>query len=685
MAYRPIPLFRAAFVAAVFALSIAFAWLCDDIFITFRAVENFTNGYGITFNIGERVLVFTHPLWFWLLTLGHMLGFSLFWWTFLLQIFISTLCAYLITRIFRDSSHETISIITAGIVIYTSYGILCYQTSGLENPLLHLFVILLFYFMVRREPEPRSVFIICSFLIFTRYDYAFLTLPIVLWAFLKTVKKTGLLKGFSQLPYYFSIPIAWIIFSIVYYGFPLPNTAYAKVSLFDMGSSIKQGLIYIASYAAFEPIHFVLYCILAVVVGFYIASGNASNGYRLLASGVLLQFIYVIMVGGDFMHARFLTPLIYILVLLSVWAMKDMNLLEALKRREAIAAYLAGITILCLLGLELHQRSLLSRIEPGHKNASGVLDERKAYRGLWLSEAFRETMKLLKVYNLDDIAACYQVGNKSGLLVFGAGVRCYSLPREMICKDVHAITSPFLAHLPRSYRIKASRVGHTTFPGFVYSQYRALAGLILDSDLKNKCLNPKEQALIPGIDERFVRRFEAIKTITTAPVFSKDRWRTMLDYWPGKYSLPERAHGAIDIPGIGRTRVWTDYPLLFGKLANITAPIDEHLCNMNGAVFLHPEGSLTMRFPEEALITGLEFQGGTSDGYIFEVSEDGKRWTIVWMVNMKGKGACPIVHTPEGFRCRANYLRVRMFGDINRYHYAYVAYVGVTGHTLSEP
>ena len=44
------------------------AWVGDDAYITFRTVDNFLNGYGMRWNIAERVQSYTHPLWFLLLT-----------------------------------------------------------------------------------------------------------------------------------------------------------------------------------------------------------------------------------------------------------------------------------------------------------------------------------------------------------------------------------------------------------------------------------------------------------------------------------------------------------------------------------------------------------------------------------------------------------------------------------------
>src|SRR5712692_3374466 len=47
------------------------AWFNDDSYITFRTVDNFVNGYGLTWNIDERVQVYTHPLWMFLLSMVY--------------------------------------------------------------------------------------------------------------------------------------------------------------------------------------------------------------------------------------------------------------------------------------------------------------------------------------------------------------------------------------------------------------------------------------------------------------------------------------------------------------------------------------------------------------------------------------------------------------------------------------
>jgi hypothetical protein len=48
------------------------AWVSDDAFITLRTVDNWRHGYGLTWNIRERVQTYTHPLWMFLLAGIHV-------------------------------------------------------------------------------------------------------------------------------------------------------------------------------------------------------------------------------------------------------------------------------------------------------------------------------------------------------------------------------------------------------------------------------------------------------------------------------------------------------------------------------------------------------------------------------------------------------------------------------------
>src|SRR4051812_10262353 len=49
------------------------AWVGDDAYITFRVADNAARGYGLRFNVAERVQACTHPLWMLLVPLVHVL------------------------------------------------------------------------------------------------------------------------------------------------------------------------------------------------------------------------------------------------------------------------------------------------------------------------------------------------------------------------------------------------------------------------------------------------------------------------------------------------------------------------------------------------------------------------------------------------------------------------------------
>ena len=54
---------RRALLGLFSLLLVSSAWMHDDAYITFRTIDNFVNGLGLTWNPAERVQAYTHPLW----------------------------------------------------------------------------------------------------------------------------------------------------------------------------------------------------------------------------------------------------------------------------------------------------------------------------------------------------------------------------------------------------------------------------------------------------------------------------------------------------------------------------------------------------------------------------------------------------------------------------------------------
>src|SRR3972149_3758264 len=85
-------------VTLVFILLLRTAWLCDDAYITFRTIDNFVNGFGLRWNIDERVQAFTHPAWLLLVTPFYAVTREAFYTVLVLQIALGLTTVGLILR-----------------------------------------------------------------------------------------------------------------------------------------------------------------------------------------------------------------------------------------------------------------------------------------------------------------------------------------------------------------------------------------------------------------------------------------------------------------------------------------------------------------------------------------------------------------------------------------------------------
>ena len=127
----------------LFVLSISFintAWVAEDAFITFRAVDNLLAGHGPVWNIGERVQVYTHPLWYLLLSIGTALTGS----SFYVSLLLSWLClagiAWIISRLIRTQMQNqwgwlavAMLAVSRAFTDYSSSGRLQHQNAQCET------------------------------------------------------------------------------------------------------------------------------------------------------------------------------------------------------------------------------------------------------------------------------------------------------------------------------------------------------------------------------------------------------------------------------------------------------------------------------------------------------------------------------------------------------------------------
>jgi arabinofuranosyltransferase len=288
------------------------SWLAEDAFITFRVSDNFIHGLGLRWNVAERVQVYTHPLWMLLVSAIYFVSRDIYFAANAACIACSGVAAWLLLfRGMRSPLHCFI----AAVLLTFSKAFVDFSSSGLENPLSHLLLVLFFLEYLKPDGVRRfgKMVWFAGLAITNRMD--------LVWLFVPAMAHLTWLHGYWRpsrwrvwlgfLPF-----VAWEIFALVYYGFPLPNSAYVKlVTGVSFLRILAQGGCYYINSLAWDPI--TLFAITAL--GWMgIRRWKHDKPALMMSLGILLQLLYTAKIGGDYMSGRFFTaPFLVALVILS--------------------------------------------------------------------------------------------------------------------------------------------------------------------------------------------------------------------------------------------------------------------------------------------------------------------------------------------------------------------------------
>ncbi|MGV0849397.1 flagellar motor control protein ZomB [Mycolicibacterium phlei] len=331
-------------------------WIADDGLIVLRTVRNLLAGNGPVFNAGERVEANTSTVWTYLVYLGALIGGSvrLEYVVLVLALVLSVLGVVFAMlgagRLYAPSLQgRRALILPAGALVYIAVPpARDFATSGLENGLVLAYLGGLWWMMVcwsQRRPESAqtgerttgtfdaALAFVAGLSVLVRPELALvggLALVMMLIAN-RSWKRRALIVVAGGL-----LPVGYQIFRMGYYGLLVPNTAIAKDA---SGSKWSQGMVYLANfnqpYLLWAPA--VLLTGLAAVV--WLTRGRprpirvivSEQGWlaRMVQSPAavviffvlsgLLQAVYWVRQGGDFMHGRvLLAPLFLMLLPVSV-------------------------------------------------------------------------------------------------------------------------------------------------------------------------------------------------------------------------------------------------------------------------------------------------------------------------------------------------------------------------------
>lgn len=487
-----------------FGVLIRNSWISDDAYITFRTVDNFLNGYGLRWNILERVQTYTHPLWMFLVVIVEFFTRDIFFTSHFLSILVSVLTVSIFAFILAPSLSGAL----IGLVALTlSNAFMEYSSSGLENPLTHLLIVLFMWVYTKRSGNKLFYLsLLASLAMLNRMDTILLFAPFLAVSFMEKPswkKFQTILLGF--VPFF-----VWECFSLVYYGFLFPNTAYAKLATGIWGLDLaRQGMHYFSASFQKDPLT------LSLIFGTLFISVYLRKRYFLpFVIGLVLYMMYIIKIGGCFMNGRFFSAPFLMATIAFV------SLIDRYLRSKKI--FWSVLSIILLLGFSSRTNPILKTKNYGIGkkyskraiNNHGIADEQMFY--------FQSTGLLCRKkdgtppYKLNFIKRdLKQVGldlkkqAPSLSLQMVIGVTGYFSGPETHIIDILALSDPLLARRPIKDR-NNWRIGHFK---------RAIPDGYLESiQTGRNMIKDKKTAVL----------YKKIKIVTQGSLFSFERIKAIL-------------------------------------------------------------------------------------------------------------------------------------------------------------
>ncbi|MCR5791413.1 MAG: glycosyltransferase family 39 protein [Lachnospiraceae bacterium] len=493
----------------------AVAWQSDDAYHAYVMAKHLVEGNGFVYNIGERASASSCPLFTLVIACGYFVVRNMFFISLFICIAFSAAAYGIICRHFCHNIRQVLFLFLAMI---TSVSFMSYTTSGLENSLLFFLAALFFKnYYAYEDFDGRQLFymgLLISLIALTRMDAVLMFVPAVVYIYIGRRKLVSfgraVLIGFlSLLPFFL-----WELFSLFYYGFPFPNTAYVKLGTdIALREYLYRGLQYLLTSALCDPV-------LIVFIAFVIVTAFLLKKGRLIftALGLLLYLIYLFYIGGDFMLGRHFTTA-FLISLITVLYINE-NGFEADYKNRRFRFTVAGLLLGCMV-FSATMGLITSQFLYGHENSSPIADERAGY--FRYTSLYNNILSLIRTGDLcirdawneqgiEEYRAC---GLKGGILPMVPGISIY-YNSDMYLNDWYALGDPFLSKLPAE-KEENWRIGHMyRKPPEGYEDTAAFGENVIENEALHEY-------------------YDVIRLITRGELFDPVRIRAVIDINLGKY------------------------------------------------------------------------------------------------------------------------------------------------------
>ncbi|MCP4700961.1 MAG: hypothetical protein GY862_29515 [Gammaproteobacteria bacterium] len=434
------------------------AWVADDAYITFRVLDNFINGYGLRWNVTERVQAFTNPLWLLLHIPFYYVTHEIFFTTILISLSLITVTFIVAARLFKLSAGFVFAFLLVPLVFSRIF--VEYAASGLEIPLNFFLLTLFCYVSVRRNNyavQFKWLFIlglIAGLSGLNRLDTVLFYFPVLLFLSIRYFCLRTMLAFLLGL---FPL-LLWLLFSLFYYGFLFPNTAYAKLATgIATRDYLQQGIIYAIDFLKYDPVSSI-FVIIAAILTIRLAYSILTDMKRirfvemesyvfllLMGIGLLLYSLYILKVGGDFMSGRFWTLPFFLSVLLIIWYLQQYD------AQLKWFSYFIGIALILMLTA---QHPFQNAPDRSPAPSTGIIDERRFY--LQTNSVVRYTRYNnpstfhLSKKGIELRERARHIKKRIVILKSGIGMLGFYAGSDVIIIDQYGLAEPLLARMPIS-------------------------------------------------------------------------------------------------------------------------------------------------------------------------------------------------------------------------------------------
>jgi arabinofuranosyltransferase len=300
--------------------------MSDDGFINLRVVSNVVHGHGPVFNVGERIEASTSPLWVYFLSIADIVTpIRLEWIAVLLGIALTlagvTFAILGARALMDDRRPDELFVPVGALVLIAVAPVWTFASNGLENGLVFAWLGASLWALATSSRSDRPLRPAFAVLLglgpLIRPELALYSVLFVLAVLMWRRNNDTWRQRTRLIAWALALPVAYQLFRMGYYGSLVPNPALAKEA-----SRARWGHGWDYLRRTVDP--YVLWLpVLLLFVGAYLplVSDLRARGRTrpLLIAGAfvvggLVQAVYTVRVGGDFMHARLLLPSLFALV-----------------------------------------------------------------------------------------------------------------------------------------------------------------------------------------------------------------------------------------------------------------------------------------------------------------------------------------------------------------------------------